>query len=769
MNSTFLDASPELLRAVFDNSLTNIYAAQAMRDVVTGQIIDFNITLTNPAFRQRVGFSDEVIRNATLLTLFTEFIESNLFARYVAVIETGEPYRGEEYYPSRTAGRNWFDISVTKMNDGVVVNFIDITDYKQAREQARQSANMIETLVDNVPVAISLLSPQRSEDGNGPITDWVFERVNRTAAQLRGLPIEQMEGRTYSDLFPEATAHGGISVLSEVSRNGQSEQYDLEYRSDGMSGWFDQRTVSFGDQLIMITQDITVRKRTQLLTQQQADQLQATLDASISSILAMTAIRNEAGDIVDFRMDRANRSVERSLGRTPAELEGRTLLDVFPGNVESGFFAIYAKAADTGEPQQATLHYTDVNGYEGWFESSAVRYEKDKIVLTFMNVTEHKLAERLIRQQADIVNSVLNATLTAVATYEPVRDAEGRITDFRFTFANQASLDMLGLPPEELYTKTLCELNPPLRNSDALMQYVAVVQTGKPATLERQIGKYWYLVSAVRFDQDGLLTSSINVTEAKLARQQIEQINNQLRRSNESLDQFASVASHDLQEPLRKIKSFGDLLADQYADRLGDGVDLLRRMQSATTRMQILIRDLLAYARLSQNKLSDHQRTDLNKVVGDVLQDLEVAVSEKNAVLNVSELPTIPGDALQLRQVFQNLLSNALKFSSPGKPPHITLSARAISRSALPSNSGLHRSAYWEITVADNGIGFNEQYREQIFGAFERLHGKSSPYSGTGIGLAIVRRVMENHAGIVTASSTEGQGATFRLYFPVQL
>jgi len=498
--------SPELLWAVLHNSLTNIYAANAVRHPDTGQIIDFRIILVNPTFRERSGYTGDQLRTDTLLTLYPELAQTTLFDRFVQVIETGQAFRGEEYFPNRT-GSFWYDLSLSKFGDGIVVNFIDIT----------------------------------------------------------------------------------------------------------------------------------TRHQTQQEIQQQAQQLQATLDGSISSILSVTAIRNEAGQIVDFWMDKANRAVERSLSMTPSQIEGRTLLETFPGNVENGFFDLYVQVAETGIPQQATQHYVDDNGLDGWFEVSAVQQSYGQVVITFFNITESKRLEQ------------------------------------------------------------------------------------------------------------------------------------QLRESNESLKQFAAIASHDLQEPLRKIKSFSQLLLDQYAQALGEGANLLTRMQSAANRMQMLIRDLLEYSQLSNSEATAHQPVDLDSLVNEVLIDLEVTVQETRAEIEVGELCILMGNSIQLRQAFQNLLSNALKFTKPGQPPRISVTCATKKRAELPADLRLLTKpveSYCQITVADQGIGFNEAYRDRIFDAFQRLHGRSSSYTGTGIGLAIVRKVMENHNGGVTAFSREGEGASFALYFP---
>ncbi len=241
----------------------------------------------------------------------------------------------------------------------------------------------------------------------------------------------------------------------------------------------------------------------------------------------------------------------------------------------------------------------------------------------------------------------------------------------------------------------------------------------------------------------------------------------QLIRSNDSLQRFAYVASHDLQEPLRKIRQFGDLLKEHYGPQLGEGVGYLERMQSAAGRMSTLIKDLLDYSRLSTQPESSAS-VSLAEVVNGVLTTLELAITETGAKVQVASLPTIQGDALQLSQLFQNLLANALKFHRPGVPPLVHIRARWLAADHLPPGVNPLRSAvaYHQIEVADNGIGFEEKYLDRIFNVFQRLHGKNQ-YAGTGIGLAICEKVVTNHGGAITASSQPGQGATFSVYLPV--
>ena len=248
----------------------------------------------------------------------------------------------------------------------------------------------------------------------------------------------------------------------------------------------------------------------------------------------------------------------------------------------------------------------------------------------------------------------------------------------------------------------------------------------------------------------------------------LEISNHALNLSNANLQQFAYVASHDLQEPLRKIQQFGSLLKLTYSGILGsEGADWLDRMDRAAVRMSVLIRDLLTYSRLTvPTEVFVDQ--PLNAIVTDVLSVLDVLIEEKKATIEVGELGTVPGEAQQLAQVFQNLLSNALKFARADEPPFIQISRQTISRAELPRQyQPLATHQYFcAIRVADNGIGFDAHQAERIFGTFQRLHGKSQ-YPGTGIGLAIVKKVVENHQGYVLAQSQPGEGATFTIYLPI--
>ena len=247
----------------------------------------------------------------------------------------------------------------------------------------------------------------------------------------------------------------------------------------------------------------------------------------------------------------------------------------------------------------------------------------------------------------------------------------------------------------------------------------------------------------------------VDITEDVQARNDLQRANQALSESNRDLEEFAYVASHDLQEPLRKIQAFGGRLKARLDDTEDDrALDYLDRMQSASERMQVLISDLLSFSRITTTG-RELAPVPLEEVVDSVLQLLEVAVSDAGATVHVGSLPTIDGDRPQLQQLLQNLLGNALKFRADGRDLEIWVEAVLI-------------GSRWLVSVRDTGIGFEQEYAEKIFTVFQRLHGRSS-YEGTGVGLAICRRIVERHGGTIRAQGEEGEGATFLIDLPRSL
>jgi light-regulated signal transduction histidine kinase (bacteriophytochrome) len=251
----------------------------------------------------------------------------------------------------------------------------------------------------------------------------------------------------------------------------------------------------------------------------------------------------------------------------------------------------------------------------------------------------------------------------------------------------------------------------------------------------------------------------IALAQAKLLERETRQ-RLELTRSNEELQQFAFVASHDLQEPLRKIKAFGDRLKATCSDNISQqGLDYIDRMANASQRMQSLIEDLLMLSRIT-TRAQPFVPVNLVQVIAEVLSDLEVRLQQTGGQVEIHDLPIINADPVQIRQLLQNLIGNALKFHHPQISPVVKIYSQMLSK---PNGN-----EYCQIIIEDNGIGFDEKYLDRIFNVFQRLHGRSE-YEGTGIGLAICRKIVERHQGNITAHSQPGHGAKFIVTLPLNI
>lgn len=262
------------------------------------------------------------------------------------------------------------------------------------------------------------------------------------------------------------------------------------------------------------------------------------------------------------------------------------------------------------------------------------------------------------------------------------------------------------------------------------------------------------------------------IKERKLSEEQVIELNrklleniDRLESANKDLDRFAFMSSHDLQEPLRKIRTFTDLLYSKYKDVFNDdAVRYINRIQKAAERMQTLVKDILEFSQLS-NDQSRFVDTDLTILVEEVLSDMETMVHEKNAKINIKTLPSLEVNPGLMRPLFFNLIGNALKYSKKGVEPQIEIYGEPDTEDDH-LNGVIRKKRFCRIFVKDNGIGFDQKYAEQIFDMFVRLHGNSE-YQGTGIGLALCKQIVEKHQGFISALSTENQGSTFIISLPM--
>ncbi|RCR67255.1 two-component sensor histidine kinase [Larkinella punicea] len=368
------------------------------------------------------------------------------------------------------------------------------------------------------------------------------------------------------------------------------------------------------------------------------------------------------------------------------------------------------------------------------------------------------------------LRALMDSAQSALFLLQPVRNDQGEITDFRFTIINKKLAAFVDQEPSALLGELHSRWFPTYKTNGIFDHYCRAMTQNEPLKLEHHYNSdgmdRWLTVVANRFGDD-LRVTFLDITENKRIQHQLEATIHQIRNSNENLEQFAYIASHDLQEPLRKLQAFGDVLQSQFADSLADGeVDLVRRIQNSAKRMQVLVRDLLTYSRLS-TQTEPFENISLARLIKEVLGDLEMSISEKKAIVKVSPLPNLLGNPLRLRQLFQNLVANAIKFQKADQKPEIQINARYPEVEELPEElRSQAQRLFLLVEVADNGIGFDEKYKSRIFQPFQRLESRSA-YSGTGIGLAVCKKVAEIHGGAIDVSSQVGKGATFKVFLPV--
>jgi two-component system, LuxR family, sensor kinase FixL len=391
-------------------------------------------------------------------------------------------------------------------------------------------------------------------------------------------------------------------------------------------------------------------------------------------------------------------------------------------------------------------------------------------VLILRDIAARRRAEAALAAEHNLLRSIIDT----IPDHVWVKDSEGR-----YILDNESHRQLLTRTGDaETKGRTVFDYFP----AEAAARYDDddrfVLETGenilnREHPLTNQEGKEsWFQTTKVPLRDAhgriiGLVGISADITERKADEEKLRRFAGQLQQSNAELQNFASVASHDLQEPLRKIQAFGGRLRVKCGAALGaQGMDYLERMEGAAQRMQVLIQDLLKLSRVTSRALP-FETCALQEIVAAVVSDLEVAIADKSARVEVEQLPTIMGDPMQMRQLFQNLISNALKFQRAGETPRVTVMARVFPATERTIAGAVPGDEICEISVQDNGIGFDARFAEQIFVVFQRLHTRSE-YEGTGIGLAVCRKITDRHGGTIVAHSAEGKGATFTVTLPLK-
>jgi signal transduction histidine kinase len=366
------------------------------------------------------------------------------------------------------------------------------------------------------------------------------------------------------------------------------------------------------------------------------------------------------------------------------------------------------------------------------------------------------------------LQSVLNTTQNGIVTYKAIRNDE-ELVDFEIEFTNPAIRKLLNVEPHLMTGKRLKDTHTYRQDPSILGKYIDVVENDTMQEFEiyydhNQQQRWFYVMLSKR--GEGVTATFHDISELKLYEEELKDYIKQLEYSNKELEQYAYAASHDLQEPLRKIRTFGNFLEESQMDRLDEkGKGYLQKITKSAERMSVLISDILTFSSLK--KEAAFIETDLDEVLRNVIQDLELLIGQTETIITIDPMPRIQAVPMQMNQLFYNLINNAVKFKHPDRKPEIRISSQLVEKRELTQFKMLRpQLSYIRITCTDNGLGFEQRMAEQIFGLFKRLGDRQS-FPGSGIGLALCRKVVLNHHGYIYAQGEENKGATFHIILPL--
>jgi PAS domain S-box-containing protein len=615
--------------------------------------------------------------------------------------------------------------------------------------------------------------------------DAVISLANGLCLELVGRTEEQTVGKDIRSVFPEAALQGVFEILEQVYTTGQpfkARDYATGLNINGVlvNRYFDFTAQPIKDNAGLVAEimihlaDVTERVEAYKKSERSEQQLillanampqvvwiaepDGTLIYCNDRILDFEGGGKDKLGNWDWKVFMHEADIERTANawlhalktRQPYQVEHRLVKK--DGSLRWHLSRAIPDKNEAGEVNR-------------WYGTATDIHEQK----TFTQKLEEKVAERTgqLQSERDFIETILNASNDMIAVFD---------SNMHYLKGNLKMQQQYGLKPEDFIGKHLLEVFPKMKDSEfmqaiekGLQGETTLLQTYKSLLVNRwyqnffvplKDGEKVYGVVVVGHD----ITDVMDATgQTVAANQRLEEKNEELLRTNKELESFTYIASHDLQEPLRKIQMFIQLLNKNKHDET-QREKYIEKINSSAQRMSQLIDAILDYSRISGTK-EKLELIDLNETLSLVKNDFEMLVEEKKAVINSTTLPVIEGVGVQLSQLFSNLLSNALKFASQN--PVIHISARVVKGNQLAGKNLKPEADYMELKFADNGIGFEPQFAERIFQLFQRLHGKSE-YAGTGVGLSIVKKIAERHQGYIYAQSEPGVGATFVVVLPLK-
>jgi PAS domain S-box-containing protein len=626
----------------------------------------------------------------------------------------------------------------------------DVTDRRKAEQALRESEQRYRGLFERMQEG--LIAGEVITDENGKPIDYRYIDVNPATERQYGIPRERFIGRTYKEVLPEGDP-AWIEILGGVALTGKPAS--IERYSQVSGRWFEAHAYSpRTGQFVNILTDITERKKVEVALHASEAKMRAVFRALTEGVVFLNqeGIVEEANDAVQLSFDHSMEEL------SDPELDPRTRIirpDGTPFPVEEQPAMVALLTGRTVRDVELGVPMRD--GMISWRLVNAQPVLDDRgnllgAVASFFDITERKRAEQALRESEERFRSLADSMPQLVWTALP---------DGRVDYYNQRHQEYQDIKPIQEQDWEWAPTLYPDDSQATVDAWLHALETGEIYQIEHRVrmsddSYRWHLSRGVPMrDDKGQVVrwfgTATDIHDLKLAEEQLKIYASRLEKSNRELEQFAFMASHDLQEPLRKIEMFGDLLLQRAAGLQENERNYLDRMRNAASRMRGMIEGLLQISRVT-TQAKPFVQVNMSRLTRDVLSDLEDQIKDVGGKVEVGSLPVVKGDPLQLRQLMQNLIGNALKYRKPGKPPEIR-----IFTEKLPDQV--------RICVQDKGIGFPQEDADRIFEPFQRLVTRNQ-YEGSGIGLAICRRIVERHGGEIAAISEPGLGTTFIVSLP---
>lgn len=626
-------------------------------------------------------------------------------------------------------------------------------------------------LLDQHPFSIIYYQPVfENKSGGVEIADFRITYCNIKAATLASLTNHQLTGKTVFTMghLNDDAKSLLFEQLSKVYAGGQTIQH--EYFNPLLQKHFQVIRNKVLEGVLNTTRDITeeiqVREEKELQTSL-ADKI---LNISLNAWFYCEPLRGKNNEVEDFIIIRINPGFTTITGLSEQDTTGKKFLDFFPSSKADGVFDLSCRVVNTGLSESEQMNYHG-DLLDAWYDVVVSPFGTDGILVTFADVTLIKEKELEAAKLAETLQTIFYTVQLGIFIFKPVFNAKKEIRDFRFTLVNPTLSSYVAQEPETLIGQLGSEWFPGYLHNGVFDMYRDTYETGNTNRQQfhyNEDGMDLFMDLQSSKIGDEVLVSFSDFTPLQLAQLELQKSIGELERSNQNLEEFARAASHDLKEPVRKFQLFTEKLKKTlHANTNAEVIDIFNKMQNASSRMQLLIDDLLEYSHVTSAP-HDTEPADLNEIIEQVISDLEIMIEETESVIDHETLPVISGHRRQLQQLFLNLINNSIKYRKKDMNPHVYIHSREIMGAESKMNIATvdENRQFLKVEISDNGIGFDQADAEKIFHVFTRLHNKKE-YAGTGLGLSIANKVMKNHNGYIFANGVKNQGATFTLLFPV--